>query len=130
MTNGQVCSIRHSAQSKFPSPSRKSFSRVFCCESALPARNWGEHFAGLQEPRAMKLPRHSAFSFAHPNAIRTIVLLLLILGSVILIRTRLLDVPLERDEGEFLYCGQTILEGQPLYKCAPQCHGPGTCVAY
>lgn len=78
----------------------------------------------------MKLPRQTAFRLAHPNVIRITLLLLLILGTVIFIRTRLLDVPLERDEGEFAYCGQTLLEGLPLYKYAPQCHGPGICVAY
>lgn len=78
----------------------------------------------------MKLRRQMAFCFADPKANRAAVLLVLTLGIVAFIRIRLLDVPLERDEGEFAYGGLTILRGLSPYKFAPQCHGPGTWAAY
>jgi hypothetical protein len=42
-------------------------------------------------------------------------LLLLILLSTGAVRWRLLDVPLERDEGEYAYGAQLLLDGAPLY---------------
>ena len=35
---------------------------------------------------------------------------------VVAIRIRLLGIPLERDEGEYAYAGQLILQGVPPYK--------------
>ncbi len=63
---------------------------------------------------------------------RAIVLLLLILAMVAAIRIRLLDMPLERDEGEFAYGGQMLLQGLSPYKEAYNVtlKLPGTCVAY
>lgn len=63
---------------------------------------------------------------------RAIVLLLLILAVVATIRVRLLDMPLERDEGEFAYGGQMLLQGLSPYKEAYNVtlKLPGTCVAY
>ena len=60
-------------------------------------------------------------------------LAMIILGLVIAIRLRLLGIPLERDEGEYAYAGQLMLQGIPLYKlaysmnflcglCALDCH--------
>lgn len=46
------------------------------------------------------------------------------------IRLRLLDVPLERDEGEYAYAGQLILEGVPPYVQAYNMKMPGTYGAY
>jgi len=46
------------------------------------------------------------------------------------IRWRLLDVPLERDEGEYAYAGQLILQGIPPYQLAYNMKLPGTYVAY
>ena len=45
-------------------------------------------------------------------------------------RVRLLDVPLERDEGEYAYAGQLILEGVPPYRLAYNMKLPGTYAAY
>lgn len=66
------------------------------------------------------------------KAIRTGVLLMLILGSVVFVRTRLLDLPMERDEGEFAYGAQMLLQGLSPYKhaCNVMLKPPGTCVAY
>jgi hypothetical protein len=49
---------------------------------------------------------------------------------VILIRSRLLDFPLERDEGEYAYFGQLILQGIPPYELAYNMKFPGTYLAY
>jgi len=49
---------------------------------------------------------------------------------VIVVRVRLLPVPLERDEGEYAYAGQLILEGIPPYQLAYNVKFPGTYAAY
>jgi len=46
------------------------------------------------------------------------------------IRWRLLDMPLERDEGEYAYAGQLILQGIPPYQIAYNMKLPGTYAAY
>jgi Dolichyl-phosphate-mannose-protein mannosyltransferase len=46
------------------------------------------------------------------------------------VRFRLLDVPLERDEGEYAYAGQLILQGIPPYRLAYNMKLPGTYAAY
>lgn len=49
---------------------------------------------------------------------------------VVAIRIRLLGIPLERDEGEYAYAGQLMLEGMPPYKLAYNMKFPGTYAAY
>ncbi len=60
--------------------------------------------------------------------------LLAVLVSVILftsaIRIRLLEVPLERDEGEYAYAGQLILQGVPPYEQVYNMKMPGIYAAY
>jgi 4-amino-4-deoxy-L-arabinose transferase-like glycosyltransferase len=46
------------------------------------------------------------------------------------VRLRLADVPLERDEGEYAYAGQLILQGIPPYQLAYNMKFPGTYYAY
>ena len=46
------------------------------------------------------------------------------------IRLRLLDFPLERDEGEYAYAGQLMLQGTPPYQECYNMKWPGTYVAY
>jgi hypothetical protein len=46
------------------------------------------------------------------------------------IRVRLLAMPLERDEGEYAYAGQLILQGIPPYELAYNMKLPGTYYAY
>jgi hypothetical protein len=53
-----------------------------------------------------------------------------VFGLVIAIRIRLLGVPLERDEGEYAYAGQLILQGIPPYSLAYNMKFPGTYAAY
>ena len=56
--------------------------------------------------------------------------LALVVAVVICVRVRLLDFPLERDEGEYAYAGQLILEGIPPYELAYNMKMPGTYLAY
>jgi 4-amino-4-deoxy-L-arabinose transferase-like glycosyltransferase len=46
------------------------------------------------------------------------------------IRIRLLEIPLERDEGEFAYAGQLMLQGIPPYKLVYSMKFPGVYAAY
>ncbi len=52
--------------------------------------------------------------------------LLIVAGA----RLRLLNFPLERDEGEYAYAGQFILQGIPPYELAYNMKFPGTYLAY
>jgi len=54
-------------------------------------------------------------------------ILIVVILLVIIIRVRLLDVPLERDEGEYAYAGQLILQGIPPFQ---EVRMPGIYVAY
>ena len=49
---------------------------------------------------------------------------------VVVVRVRLLQIPLERDEGEYAYSGQLLLEGIPPYKLAYNMKLPGTYGCY
>jgi 4-amino-4-deoxy-L-arabinose transferase-like glycosyltransferase len=46
------------------------------------------------------------------------------------VRVRLADMPLERDEGEYAYAGQLLLQGVPPYQAAFNMKLPGTYLAY
>jgi hypothetical protein len=46
------------------------------------------------------------------------------------VRLRLLNLPLERDEGEYAYSGQLMLQGIPPYQLAFNMKFPGTYAAY
>jgi 4-amino-4-deoxy-L-arabinose transferase-like glycosyltransferase len=58
-----------------------------------------------------------------------LVVALVVLGAAG-IRLRLLDVPLDRDEGEYAYFGQLLLEGVPPYAAAYNLKAPGIYGAY
>jgi 4-amino-4-deoxy-L-arabinose transferase-like glycosyltransferase len=60
----------------------------------------------------------------------TQIALALILFATALIRIHLLPVPLERDEGEYAYAGQLILQGIPPYSVASNMKLPGTYAAH
>src|SRR6184192_2407111 len=49
---------------------------------------------------------------------------------VLAVRFRLRDMPLERDEGEYAYAGQLMLQGVPPYREAYNMKLPGTYAAY
>src|SRR6476659_5118819 len=57
-------------------------------------------------------------------------LAVIVFGFVLAIRIRLVGIPLERDEGEYAYAGQLLLQGIPPYKLAYNMKFPGTYGAY
>jgi hypothetical protein len=57
-------------------------------------------------------------------------LLVLVMVLFAAIRFRLRTMPLERDEGEYAYAGQLVLQGIPPYKLAYTMKLPGTQAAY
>jgi len=59
-----------------------------------------------------------------------VLVVLLAITLAALVRLRLADVPLERDEGEYAYAGQLILKGVPPYLEAYNMKFPGTYYAY
>jgi hypothetical protein len=62
--------------------------------------------------------------------LRPWMLVALVVAVLAVIRIRLLDTPLERDEGEYAYAGQLMLQGIPPYKLAFNMKFPGTYAAY
>jgi general stress protein CsbA len=54
----------------------------------------------------------------------------LILAGVAMVRVRLFDVPLDRDEGEYAYFGQLLLQGIPPYAAAYNFKMPGIYLVY
>src|SRR5580704_5484022 len=64
------------------------------------------------------------------SAAQALALVLLAIFFFGLIRYRLRDMPLERDEGEYAYSGQLLLQGIPPYKLAYNMKLPGIYVAY
>src|SRR5512146_175486 len=58
------------------------------------------------------------------------ILLGIIILFVVFVRARLLEVPLERDEGEYAYMGQLLLQGVPPYGEAYNMKFPGTYLMY
>ena len=56
-----------------------------------------------------------------------VLLIILFFGSI---RVRLLNLPLERDEGEYAYVGQLVLQGVPPYQLAYNMKLPGTYLMY
>src|ERR1700704_6480166 len=56
--------------------------------------------------------------------------MLLALVIVAALRLQMMNFPLERDEGEYAYAGQLILQGIPPYELAYNMKFPGTYMAY
>jgi hypothetical protein len=73
------------------------------------------------------LPARSAWTREN---LWTTAALVLVLGVVAYIRLRLLQMPLERDEGEYAYAGQLLLQGVPPYHDLYSMKWPGTFGAY
>jgi hypothetical protein len=59
-----------------------------------------------------------------------VIVLLIILAFGIMVRLRLLDLPLERDEGEYAYAGSLLLDGVPPYAQAYNMKFPGMYAVY
>lgn len=68
----------------------------------------------------------------HDRVLRVLwwVLAATVIGLIVTVRIRLLGIPLERDEGEYAYAGQLMLQGIPPYKLACNMKFPGTYAAY
>ena len=58
------------------------------------------------------------------------ILLAVVIAVVVFIRIHLLAIPLERDEGEYAYAGQLMLQGIPPYRLAYNMKFPGVYAAY
>ena len=58
------------------------------------------------------------------------IILVIIILSAAAIRLHLLDVPMERDEGEYAYAGQLLLQGVPPYDQVYNMKLPGIYVVY
>lgn len=58
------------------------------------------------------------------------VVLIVAILLIAVVRVRVADAPLERDEGEYAYAGQLILQGVPPYQLAYNMKFPGTYYAY
>jgi len=80
-----------------------------------------------QRPERIRKPGHIAEVIARHAAV---LVTLLVIALAALVRLRLTDVPLERDEGEYAYAGQLILKGVPPYLEAYNMKFPGTYYAY
>ena len=61
---------------------------------------------------------------------RALIVVALVLAVVVFVRLRVAGVPLERDEGEYAYAGQLILQGVPPYQLAYNMKFPGTYYVY
>lgn len=59
-----------------------------------------------------------------------LVLLAVIIVSAFIVRLQVMDIPLERDEGEYAYAAQLMLEGTPPFKEAYNMKFPGIYAAY
>ncbi|MGO9110267.1 MAG: ArnT family glycosyltransferase [Thermoguttaceae bacterium] len=73
-----------------------------------------------------------AISPSRPRIVDLVAWTLLAIALIfaVYVRARLREFPLERDEGEFAYAGQLLLQGVPPYKLAYNMKLPGTYLAY
>ncbi|MGA7295320.1 MAG: glycosyltransferase family 39 protein [Terriglobales bacterium] len=94
----------------------------------------GDHNAsngiGIIEPQSPNASSPGNQPWAHLLLHWHFVVLLAVIVFFGAIRWRLLDMPLERDEGEYAYAGQLILQGIPPYQLAYNMKLPGTYAAY
>jgi len=79
----------------------------------------------IDDSLASSRPGHERLSRWLAFAVFAIMLIV-----VTMIRVRLLQVPLERDEGEYAYIGQLLLQGKLPYQAAYTMKLPGTPVFY
>lgn len=68
-----------------------------------------------------------SLNLSAPSALAIVLLAIIFFGAI---RFRLRDMPLERDEGEYAYSGQLLLQGIPPYKLAYNMKLPGIYGAY
>ena len=99
--------------------------------SMAPARTHSSQPAdrGDRARRAAAPAASSPEQDAVPRALRNAVLALVLVAAA-LIRWRLAGAPLERDEGEYAYAGQLVLQGVAPYQLVYNMKFPGTYYAY
>src|SRR5437588_5152214 len=87
--------------------------------------NWSNSVA--QRPHHVNLKQDRS-----ANSLRVAMWLLsgATVAAVLFARIHLLELPLERDEGEYAYTGHLLLSGIPPYKLAYSMKFPGTSAAY
>src|SRR6185436_17342153 len=73
---------------------------------------------------------HKRAALAQRPARWPIVAVVIVMALTIVVRARLLPIPLERDEGEYAYAGQLILQGVPPYQSVYNMKLPGIYYAY
>jgi hypothetical protein len=86
---------------------------------SIPSPRAGRKKSAPTEPAPIVIPPYVYY-----------VMIGVVILSFALIRVRLRDMPLERDEGEYAYAGQLILQGIPPYQIAYNLKLPGTYAAY
>src|SRR5881396_133192 len=86
--------------------------------------------------RPSKAPGAKAAGLTRSDWLRTLIghrawlFVGLMIVVTVAVRLRLRDMPLERDEGEYAYAGQLILQGIAPYKLVYNMKFPGTYAAY
>jgi len=82
----------------------------------------------IESPSAARM----ATTLPRPRTVDIVawILLAVALSFALYVRVRLREFPLERDEGEFAYAGELILQGVPPYQLAYNMKLPGTYLAY
>jgi len=75
-------------------------------------------------------PADAADKKVNYNRWPALVLLILTVVFILVIRIRLIDVPLERDEGEYAYAGQLLLQGKLPYSHVYNMKMPGIYTVY
>lgn len=86
--------------------------------------------AVAERVKSRSRPQEDSISYRVRTIHWTIWLLLAVIVFFALVRFHLRDIVLERDEGEYAYSGQLILQGIPPYRLAYNMKLPGTYVAY
>jgi len=81
-------------------------------------------------PQSLPSEEGKPVSFRSPLPRLVPIFLVFALLMVVVVRVRMTGFPLERDEGEYAYAGQLILEGIPPYKLVCNMKLPGTYLAY
>ena len=107
-------------------------SRGFWRTALRPRFVWWRGACCLVLPQTLSYSRSMALSPSRPRIVDFIAWALLAMALIfaIYVRVRLREFPLERDEGEFAYAGQLILQGVPPYQLAYNMKLPGTYIAY
>jgi Dolichyl-phosphate-mannose-protein mannosyltransferase len=85
--------------------------------------------AGMNNQKSGKLDNSATRSISSSAYVAyALIALVLVLNCAIRFHVR--NIPLERDEGEYAYAGQLMLQGIPPYKLAYNMKLPGTYAAY